>query len=164
MADLINYCKTIQHATARCGNREEAVCKAILFDINDNGFVKSLNKNYNNDGQVDYIEMIGDEVILLELKDLKEKLTHTSASDILINLTNKYNVSISIIKDYINQNCIPVSYYVVVQNNTDIVTLDNLFPIREVKKNLSLKGNFIVCKTNEICKKLSTLNTRLCQE
>lgn len=47
------------------------------------------------------------------------------------------------------------SYYVVVKNDTDIIIVDNL---------LGSKNNFIVCRTNEICEKLSTLNTRLCQE
>jgi len=166
MVDLTHYCGKIQHAK-KDGDREKADCRAILFDRNDDGFVGFLDKRiYGQVSQVDYIEKIESGVILIELRDLAEKLVHTSVADILKNLTKKYNHSISIIRNNIDINCIPVSYYIVVKNNTDILILDNLFPIREVKKNFSFnsRDSFIVCKTDEICEKLSALDIRLCHE
>ncbi len=154
-ANLINYCMMIRHAKSRDGKIEEANCKAVLFDQNDEGLVKGLNGNYGSSGQVDYIEMTGNKIVLLELKDLMEKLKCKSVDSILINLDKKYNDSIEIIRKHINS-CASITYYVVVKNNTDIVVLDNIFPIRKVKK------SFTVCKTNEICSKLSEFNTRLC--
>jgi hypothetical protein len=165
MADLINYCKTIQHAISQNGNVESAACKAILFDIHDNGFVFSLdNKDYNQVCQVDYINTIENGIILIELKDLSEQLELKTVEDILENLGKKYTKSIEIIQKHISQHLIPTLYYVVVKNDTDIVVLDNFFPVKKIKIKFKGVKYFVICKTNEICKKLSTLNTRLCQE
>lgn len=159
MADLTNYCKTIQHAKCKKGGVESAVCKAILFDIHDKGFVASLDKDYNQECQVDYIDIIENGIILIELKDLSAQLKSTTAEDILENLSKKYTKSIEIIQRHISQRLIPALYYVVVKNDTDIVVLDSFFPVKKIK--IKFKG-VVICKTNEICKKLSTLNTRLC--
>ncbi|WP_090715805.1 MULTISPECIES: hypothetical protein [sulfur-oxidizing symbionts] len=157
MVDLTNYCKTIQHAEKH-GNKEMADCKAILFDMNDGGFVSSLGKKYGQACQVDYIEMIENRVILIELKDLKEQLKNKTSKDILNNLGKKYTKSIEII-----QNAVPILYYVVVKNDTEIVVWDNLFSIKDIKIKFE-NTSFEICETNKICEKLSTLNTRLCQE
>lgn len=157
MVDLTNYCKTIQHAEKH-GNKEVADCKAILFDMNDGGFVSSLDKKYGQACQVDYIEMIENRVILIELKDLKEQLKNKTSKDILSNLGKKYTKSIEII-----QNAVPILYYVVVKNDTDIVALDNFLSIKDIKIKFE-NTSFEICETNKICEKLSTLSTRLCQE
>ncbi|CAB5501439.1 hypothetical protein AZO1586I_811 [Bathymodiolus thermophilus thioautotrophic gill symbiont] len=135
-----------------------ADCKAILFDMNDGGFVSSLGKKYGQACQVDYIEMIENRVILIELKDLKEQLKNKTSKDILNNLGKKYTKSIEII-----QNAVPILYYVVVKNDTEIVVWDNLFSIKDIKIKFE-NTSFEICETNKICEKLSTLNTRLCQE
>jgi len=152
------YCKTIQHSPPIKGAIEQAACQAILFDQNDNGCVKEL--NYGTYAQVDYIDLIGNELILIELKDLRAQLENKNMDDILTNLTKKYNDSINIVKASINNNCVPIQYYVVIKNDTDIVLFDNFFPIR--KRKIDKHFNFVVCKTDEICNKLSTLGTRLC--
>lgn len=152
MVDLTNYCKTIQHAEKH-GNKEMADCKAILFDMNDGGFVSSLGKKYGQACQVDYIEMIENRVILIELKDLKEQLKNKTSKDILNNLGKKYTKSIEII-----QNAVPILYYVVVKNDTEIVVWDNLFSIKDIKIKFE-NTSFEICETNKICEKLSTLNT-----
>lgn len=157
MVDLTNYCKTIQHAEKH-GNKEVAYCKAISFDMNDGGFVSSLDKRYGQACQVDYIEMIENRVILIELKDLKEQLKNKTSKDILSNLGKKYTKSIEII-----QNAVPILYYVVVKNDTEIVVWDNLFSIKDIKIKFE-NTSFEICETNKICEKLSTLSTRLCQE
>ncbi|SEH66190.1 hypothetical protein BAZSYMB_SCAFFOLD00041_6 [Bathymodiolus azoricus thioautotrophic gill symbiont] len=135
-----------------------ADCKAILFDMNDGGFVSSLGKKYGQACQVDYIEMIENRVILIELKDLKEQLKNKTSKDILNNLGKKYTKSIEII-----QNAVPILYYVVVKNDTEIVVWDNLFSIKDIKIKFE-NTSFEIYETNKICEKLSTLNTRLCQE
>ncbi len=163
MADLTDYCKTTQHAE-KDGNREAADCKAILFDRHDGGFVVSLDKKYSQICQVDYIEIIENGVILIELKDLKEQLKSKTPRDILKNLGKKYTESIKIIRKHINQLVIPILYCVVVKNDTDIVILDNFFPIKKIKIKFKRPEYFVICKTNEICAKLATLDTRLCQE
>lgn len=162
MVDLTNYCKTIQHAEKH-GNKEVADCKAILFDMNDGGFVSSLDKRYGQACQVDYIEMIENRVILIELKDLKEQLKNKTSKDILSNLGKKYTKSIEIIQKHITQNAVPILYYVVVKNDTEIVVWDNLFSIKDIKIKFE-NTSFEICETNKICEKLSTLSTRLCQE
>lgn len=161
MADLTNYCKTIQHAKCKKGGVESAVCKAILFDIHNEGFVASLDKDYSQECQVDYIDIIEKEkgIILIELKDLSAQLELKTAEDILDNLGKKYTKSIEIIQKHISQNFTPILYYVVVKNDTDIVVLDSFFPVKKIK--IKFKG-VVICKTNEICEKLSKLNTRLC--
>ncbi|CAC9515366.1 hypothetical protein [uncultured Gammaproteobacteria bacterium] len=152
MVDLTNYCKTIQHAEKH-RNKEMADCKAILFDMNDGGFVSSLGKKYGQACQVDYIEMIENRVILIELKDLKEQLKNKTSKDILNNLGKKYTKSIEII-----QNAVPILYYVVVKNDTEIVVWDNLFSIKDIKIKFE-NTSFEIYETNKICEKLSTLNT-----
>lgn len=160
--DLTSFCQIIQHALCKKRKVESADCKAILFDENDNGFVKSLGGNYSQACQVDYIDIIENKIILIELKDLQEKVKHETESDILKNLGKKYTKSIEIIQEHIVQNSIPTLYYVVVKNNTDIVVLDSFFPIKEIKARFKRTKYFVICKTNKICEKLLTLNTRLC--
>lgn len=76
-----------------------------------------------------------------------------------IKVESKFTNSLSIIQKKVSPNLMPTINYLVVANNTENNLLDRYLP-ENLKKNLS----FVVCKTNEICKKLSTLNTRLCQE
>lgn len=162
-ADLTSFCQVIQHASCKKKKVESADCKAILFDENDNGFVSSLDKkNYNSN--VDYIEIIENVIILIELKDLSEQLNSKTPKSISDNLNKKRSKSIEIIQKHIAQKLISVLYYVVVKNNTDIVVLDSFFPIKEIKVKFKKTEYFAICKTNEICEKLSTLDTRLCQE
>lgn len=98
------------------------------------------------------------------MKDLSEQLNSKTAKDILDNLAKKYSKSIEIIQKHIAQKLIPILYYVVVKNNTDILILDSFFPIKEIKTKFKRTEYFAICTTNEICEKLSTLDTRLCQE
>lgn len=161
-ADLTSFCQVIQHASCKEKKVESADCKAILFDENDNGFVSSLDKkNYNSN--VDYIEIIENGIILIELRDLSEHepLNPKISKDTLDNLTKKYFKSI---EKHIAQKLIPTLYYVVVKNNTEIVIKDNFFTVKEIKKEFKRTEYFTICTTNEICEKLSTLDTRLCQE
>jgi len=161
MVDLTHYCGKIQHAK-KDGDREKADCGAILFDMHDNGLVASLNEDYSRECQVDYIDIIENGIILIELKDLSEQLNSKTVEDILENLSKKYTKSIEIIQNHIMQS-IPTLYYVVVKNNTDIVVLDSFLPIKEIKTKFLRTEYFVICKTDEICAKLSTLKTRLCK-
>jgi hypothetical protein len=68
-----------------------------------------------------------------------------------------------IIQKHITQNAVPILYYVVVKNDTDIVALDNFLSIKDIKIKFE-NTSFEICETNKICEKLSTLSTRLCQE
>ncbi len=165
MDDLTKFCKPIQQA--KHNGIEVAGCQAIKFDENDDGFVSSLDKkNHNNN--VDYIEIIENGVILIELKDIKAKIsslfeekpknTKEIQKKLLSNVENKFTNSLSIIQKNINPNLMPTINYLVVANNTQNNLLDKYLP-ENLKKN-----PFVICKTNEICEKLSTLNTRLCQE
>ena len=169
MDDLTKFCKPIQQA--KHNGIEVAGCQAIKFDENDDGFVSSLDKkNHNNN--VDYIEIIENGVILIELKDIKAKISSLFEEKpkntkeiqkklqkkLLSNVENKFTNSLSIIQKNINPNLMPTINYLVVANNTQNNLLDKYLP-ENLKKN-----PFVICKTNEICEKLSTLNTRLCQE
>lgn len=166
MGDLTKFCKPIQQVKSKKVVVESAVCKAILFDENDDGFVSSLDKkNYNNN--VDYIEIIENGIILIELKDIQANIfslfkkkpnTEEIQKKLLSNVENKFTDSLRIIQKNINPNLMPTINYLVVANNTENNLLDKYLP-ENLKKNLF----FVVCKTDEICKKLSTLNTRLCQ-
>jgi hypothetical protein len=166
MDDLTKFCKPIQQAQAENNGIEAVGCQAIKFDGKD-GFVKSLTTNYENDCKVDYFEVIENDVILIELKDIQAKILFLfkkkpNAEEIqktlLSNVEKKFTVSLSIIQNNINSNLMPTINYLVVANNTENNLLDKYLP-ENLKKN-----PFVICKTNEICKKLSTLNTRLCQE
>ncbi len=164
MDDLTKFCKPIQQA--KHNGIEAAGCQAIKFDDKD-GFVKSLTTNYANDCRVDYFEVIENGVILIELKDIKAKISflfkkkpnaERIQKTLLSNVEKKFTDSLRIIQKEINPNLISTINYLVIANNTENNLLDKYLP-ENLKKN-----PFVICKTNEICKKLSTLNTRLCQE
>ncbi|CAB5495040.1 hypothetical protein THERMOT_230 [Bathymodiolus thermophilus thioautotrophic gill symbiont] len=160
---LTAWCKPIEQAPDNKGIAEEAYCNAIKFDDAD-GFVESLKtKNYSNDCRVDYFERTGNDLIMIEMKNMELKIQHlsdngTSKKDIekkvLSNLENKFTDSLKIIQNEINPSLIPMINYLVVANNTDVIMLDKYLP-----KNLREKP-FVICKTKEICNKLSILGTR----
>jgi len=165
MDDLTKFCKPIQQA--KHNGIEAAGCQAIKFDDKD-GFVKSLTINYANDCRVDYFEVIENGVILIELKDIKAKIlslfkkkkpnTEEIQKILLSNVENKFTDSLKKIQEEVSPNLMPTINYLVVANNTENNLLGKYLP-ENLKKN-----PFVICKTNEIFKKLSTLNTRLCQE
>ncbi len=160
------FCKAIQQAENIDGIIEEANCQAIKFDDSD-GFVKSLSSNVN-ECRVDYFETIENGLILIELKDIKGKISHLLRKkektkeeiqkSALSNIEKKFTDSLTIIRQIIDSSLIPVTNYLVVANNTESNLLDKYLP-----ENLKKKP-FVICETDEICEKLSTLNTRLCQE
>lgn len=173
MNDLTEFCMTIAHARNEKGI-ESASCNAIKFD-DGNGFVKSLTTNYAQEHKVDYIEIVEQGAILIELKDIKSKvnylLTKEKAKELtkeeakeeikeslLSNLENKFTRSLGIIQGEINPNLVSIINYLVVANGTESTILDKYLP-----ENLK-KEPFVICKTDEICNKLSTLTTRRCQE
>ncbi len=166
MNDLTKFCKPIQQAEAENNEIEAADCQAIKFDDED-GFVKSLTTNYANNCRVDYFEVVKNGVILIEPKDIQEKIlslfkkkpnTEEIKKKLLSNVESKFTVSLKIIQKEVSPNLIPTINYLVVANNTENNLLDKYLP-----KNLK-ENPFVICKTSEICDKLSTLNTRLCQE
>lgn len=166
MNDLTEFCMTIAHAKNVKGIEESASCNAIKFD-DGNGFVKSLTTNYAQEHKVDYIEIVEQGAILIELKDIKSKvkylLTKKKAKEeiqesLLSNLENKFTRSLGIIQGEINPNLVSIINYLVVANGTESTILDKYLP-----ENLK-KEPFVICKTDEICNKLSTLTTRICQE
>jgi hypothetical protein len=161
--NLKDYCQLIKHETFN-DLTEAANCNAIKFDDKD-GFVKSLTANYANNCRVDYFDIIGQGVILIELKNIKEKILYllenkTDKQEIqnkvLSNLDCKFKDSLKIIKDEVNANIVSVNNYLVVTNNTEINMLDKYLPEHLKKK------PFVICKTSDICKKLSKLGAKLC--
>jgi len=167
-SDLTVFCKLIEQAPNK-GIAEQANCRAIKFDDAD-GFVESLTINYGTNCRVDYFEIIGNGLIMIEMKSIELKIRHLlnrsttrkgmPKKDIprklLSNLENKFTDSLKIIQNEINSSLIPVINYLVVANNTNVIMLDKYLP-----KNLRKKP-FVICKTKEIYNKLSTLGTRLC--
>lgn len=163
MSDLTQFCQSIEQEPYK-GNLEKAGCRAIKFDDND-GFAKSLVENYANNCRVDYFEIIENGLIMIEMKHIRLKIENLSNEDkksikevLLSNVENKFTHSLRIIQKEINLNLIPTINYLVVSNNTESNMLDRYLPESLKKK------PFVICKTNEICEKLSTLDTRLCQE
>ncbi|RUA06795.1 MAG: hypothetical protein DSY43_01190 [Gammaproteobacteria bacterium] len=163
MIDLKSFCSKIEQAPNN--GVESAKCDAIKFDDQD-GFVRSLTANYANQCRVDYFEKIEQGVILIELKDIKSKIKdllkdkkdkEEIQKKVSLNLEKKFIDSLKIIQQEIDSNLIPVINYLVVTNDTESNLLDKYLP-----KNLKKKP-FVICKTNEIRDKLSTLGTRLCQ-
>lgn len=165
MIDLANFCKKIEQTSVQ-HNIEPAPCKAIKFDDND-GWVQSLPTNYANYYRVDYFEIIESGLIMIELKHIKLKIQHllnkgenkkSIREKILLNIDKKFTDSLRIIQYEINEDLIPTTNYLVVSNETENNILDKYLP-----NNLKKKP-FVICKTNEICNKLSRLDTRLCQD
>ena len=161
MSDLTKFCAAIAHAK----NVETADCNAIKFD-DDDGFVKSLTANYANSCRVDYFEIIEKGLVFIELKDIKRKIRHLLSEkktkqeireSVLSNLDKKFNHSLQIIQKEIEPSLIPVINYLVVTNDTESNLLDRYLPESLKKK------PFVICKTRDICNKLSTLKTRLCE-
>ncbi|CAB5495245.1 hypothetical protein [Bathymodiolus thermophilus thioautotrophic gill symbiont] len=161
---LTVWCKPIEQAPDNKGIAEQAYCNAIKFD-DPNGLAAKSAKNYNNKSRVDYFEITGNDLIMIEMKDMELKIQHLSNNGVLkkdiekkvlSNLENKFTDSLKIIQNEINSSLIPVINYLVVANNTNVIMLDKYLP-----KNLRKKP-FVICKTKEICNKLSTLGTRLC--
>lgn len=166
MTNLTVFCKKIQHANNQNKEIEQVACKAIKFD-DDDGFANGLTANYANNCRVDYFEVIEQGLILIELKDIKEKIRHLLKNskikgniqkDVLLNVENKFTDSLQIIQQQINSRLIPTINYLVVTNDTENNLLDRYLP-RSFKER-----PFVICKTSEICGQLSKLNTRICQE
>lgn len=152
-------CEVISHAKGRDGVIENADCKALEFD-------RHFRKTYPSE-RVDYIDIIENGLILIELKDISSRVRHLSKKDknvdniklsIANNLTEKHDQSVLISRDKIQKNLISVIFYIVVKNNTDVVFINNFLEIEQ------RNANFHICRTNEICNKLSAFNTRKCQE
>lgn len=166
MTDIKSFCQIIKHAKSQDRKIEKSNCRAIKFD-DDNGFLQSFDTNYSQTARVDYIEIIEQGLILIETKDLKQKISALNADGkafinikkaILDNLAKKYQSTLTILADKVQTDLIPVIYYVVVKNNTDITFLDNFLTMEERNQ------NFILLKTDEICQKLNTFTGRLCQD
>ena len=162
-SNLTVFCKLIEQAPNK-GIAEQANCRSIKFDDAD-GFVESLTINYGTNCRVDYFEIIENGLIMIEMKSIELKIRHLLNNNmpkkdiekkVLSNLEKKFTDSLKIIQKEINSSLIPVINYLVVANNTNVIMLDKYLP-----KNLRKKP-FVICKTKEICNKLSTLGTRLC--
>ncbi|MBE8190131.1 MAG: hypothetical protein HAW58_04615 [Candidatus Thioglobus sp.] len=165
MTNLTNFCTAIQHSPHE-EKTEQADCKAIKFDDSD-GFVESLTANYANSCRVDYFEVIEDGLIMIELKRIKLKIQNLLRqgktkkdirNKVLTNIAKKFQKSLSIIQSEINPDLIPTINYLVVDNDIESVILDKYLP------NNLREEPFVICKTNEICDKLSKFDTRLCPE
>jgi hypothetical protein len=166
MINLNGWCRIIEQEPYKKEAAEKTDCQAVKFD-DKNGFVKSLTENYANACRVDYFEIIEQGVILIELKDIKRKIRHLLKNKktkekiqgkVLSNVERKFTDSLKIIQQEVSLNLIPIINYLVIANNTESNILDKYLP-----ENLKKKP-FVICKTNEICSKLSALDTRLCQE
>jgi hypothetical protein len=153
-------CQTISHDLDINKRKEVADCEALEFDL-------YFQQKYPQSERVDYIEIIENGLILIELKDLESKIknlyknnttTQDIKNEINNNLDKKYKESIKISRNEIQSNLIDIVFYIVVKNDTDIVFLNNFLNIQQIK------NNFHLYKTRSICKKLSIFNTRLCQE
>lgn len=153
-------CQTISHSLDINNRKEVADCEALEFDL-------YFEHKYPSYCRVDYIELIENGIILIELKDLASKInklrnknynTTKIKEKITSNLDCKYRESIIIARKEIQDNLIDIVFYIIVKNDTDIVVLDNFLNIQQIK------NNFHLYKTKSICEKLSIFNTRKCQE
>lgn len=165
MNNLKKFCQNIEHAPFD-NTVESSDCQAIKFD-DTNGFVNSLSENYANNCRVDYIEIIEQGLIMIELKDLKAKILNlprkdridkNKIQDIFQNILNKFNDSLQILQNNIDKNLIPTTNYLVWKNNTDIAIMDKYLP-KDFRKR-----PYKIYKTNQFCQVLSSFNTRLCQK
>ncbi len=163
MGNFKKFCKQIKQAPNR-GVEENAECSAIKFD-DDDGLVASLTENYADQCRVDYVEIIENGLILIEMKDLRSKIlnnfkakpTKKELSGIFENIIKKFNNSTTLMRG-VNPNLTPVTNYLVWKNDTETNLIDKYLP-KEFKDR-----PYQICRTNEICAKLSTFGTRLCQE
>ncbi|MDC9714588.1 MAG: hypothetical protein PSN36_02030 [Gammaproteobacteria bacterium] len=150
-----SFCAQIEQAKNR-GEEEKADCRAIKFD---GGFAKQ-------NAVVDYIELFEQGLIMIEMKDLQSimlnnfngKPTEVELGKVFKNMINKFKNTLASTQQEINDQLISVSNYLVWKNNTDIVLMDRYLPAEFRNR------PYQICKTDEICEKLSALNTRLCQE
>jgi hypothetical protein len=151
--ELKDCCQTIKQAPNN--GIESAECNAIKFD---DGFTQE-------DNVVDYIEIIENGLIMIEMKDLQLKIldnfgvkpTKKELEKVFKNMISKFQVSYQLAKQKIDPSLIKVSNYLVWKDNTDIVLMDRYLPTDFKEK------PYQICKTNEICKKLSKLDTRICK-
>ena len=163
MDNFKKFCKQIKQAPNR-GVEENAECSAIKFD-DDDGLVASLTENYADQCRVDYVEIIENGLILIEMKDLQSKIlenferrpTQEELSGIFDNMIKKFKHSITLMAE-IKPDLIPITNYLVWKNDTETNLMDKYLP-KEFKDR-----PYQICRTNEICEKLSTFGTRLCQE
>lgn len=163
MDNFKKFCKQIKQAPNR-GVEENAECSAIKFD-DDDGLVASLTENYADQCRVDYVEIIENGLILIEMKDLQSKIlenferrpTQEELSGIFDNMIKKFKHSITLMAE-IKPDLIPITNYLVWKNDTETNLMDKYLP-KEFKDR-----PYQICRTNEIFAKLSTLGTRLCQE
>ena len=163
MDNFKKFCKQIKQAPNR-GVEENAECSAIKFD-DDDGLVASLTENYADQCRVDYVEIIENGLILIEMKDLQSKIlenferrpTQEELSGIFDNMIKKFKHSITLMAE-IKPDLIPITNYLVWKNDTETNLMDKYLP-KEFKDR-----PYQICRTNEICEKLSTFGTRLCQK
>jgi hypothetical protein len=154
MNNLKKHCETIQQAPNN--GVESTNCKAVKFD---DGFTKA-------DCVVDYIDIIENGLIMIEMKDLqllilknfKGKPGKEELKEVFKNIITKFTNAFNLITKEINPDLIKVSNYLVWKNNTDTVFMDKYLP-REFKDR-----PYQICKTNEICDRLKGLNIRICQK
>jgi hypothetical protein len=85
------------------------------------------------------------------------KPTKKELSGIFENIIKKFNNSTTLMRG-VNPNLTPVTNYLVWKNDTETNLIDKYLP-KEFKDR-----PYQICRTNEICEKLSTFGTRLCQE
>jgi hypothetical protein len=151
--NLNKFCEEIKQAPNN--GVESAECRAIKFD---DGFTKA-------DSVVDYIDIIENGLIMIEMKDLqlimlknfKGKPTKKDLKAIFENMIAKFTNAFNLIKQEINPDLISVSNYLVWKNNTDAILMDRYLP-KEFKDK-----PYQICKTDEICDKLKKLTTRICK-
>jgi hypothetical protein len=151
--ELKDYCQTIEQAPNK--GIESAECNAIKFD---GGFTQK-------DNVVDYIEIIENGLIMVEMKDLQLKIldnfgakpTKKELEKVFKNMISKFKNSYLLAKKEISFELIETLNYLVWKNNTDIVLMDRYLPTYFKEK------PYQICKTNEICEKLSKLDTRICK-
>jgi hypothetical protein len=153
MSNLKDYCETIKQASNN--GIESAECNAIKFD---GGFTQK-------DNVVDYIDIIENGLIMIEMKDLQLKIldnfgvkpTKKKLEKVFKNMISKFKNSYLLAKQEINCELIETSNYLVWKNNTDIVLMDRYLPTDFKEK------PYQICKTSDICEKLSKLDTRICK-
>ncbi|BAS68489.1 hypothetical protein [Bathymodiolus septemdierum thioautotrophic gill symbiont] len=163
MIDLKSFCSKIEHAPNN--GVESAECDAIKFD-GENGFAESLTENCANQCRVDYFDIIENGLIMIEMKDLQSKIlknpkeqpTQKNLKAIFKNMSAKFANSFDLIKQEISPDLIEVSNYLVWKDNTDTNLMDRYLPANFKEK------PYQICKTKEICEKISKLDTRICQE
>jgi hypothetical protein len=119
-------------------------CSAIKFD-DDDGLVASLTENYADQCRVDYVEIIENGLILIEMKDLRSKIlnnfktkpTKKELSGIFENIMCLFYLLAKFLEvTHRFQDCkikpdlIPITNYLVWKNDTETNLIDKYLPNR----------------------------------